>query len=143
MARQSSLKGRLKKILRRYKKISPKRFLYNDRRALKQSYKHIRAWFLIHDDTLGYSIMMVAFRRKESYHVESWTEAFNAAGFVGTESLFRIYTTRILPAINAKGGNHWRFKSLIGWSGDLPKIKNSDLSTKSKPSKARRGKRNH
>jgi len=87
--------------------------------------------------------MMTGFNRKDSYSVDSWTRAFQHAGFVGTKSLFQIYTLDILPAINNKGGNHWRFKALIGWTGDLPKVTDSDISAKSHATKARHGKRNN
>lgn len=139
MARQSSLGGRLKKIKRKYKHISPRRFLYNDKQALKQRYKFIKVWFLIHDEKLGYSIMLTTFRRKKSFSVRQWSKAFSLPDIVGTKALFVIYTVDILPAINNKGGNHWRFKSVIGWTGDTPKIDNPNISTKPNKVKARNG----
>lgn len=140
MARQTSLKGKLKKLHRRYKHISPQRFLYNEKKALRQSYKTIRAWFLIHDEGRGYSIMNLAFRRKDRFTVKQWAEAFGSPGIVGTQSLFAVYTENVLPAINNKGGASWKFKALVGWTGDIPTIKDTDIPSKSDKAKERHGK---
>lgn len=143
MARQASLQGKLKKLLRRYKHISPERFLYNEKKILRQRFQHLRAWFLIHDETRGYSIMLLTFRRKDAYSVKQWAEAFQRPEVVGKKSLFAIYTEDVLPAINTRSGASWKFKNLIGWTGDIPRAKDTDISPKSNKVKKRNAKPKH
>lgn len=120
MARVTTLRDRLKEIMRHYKKIDPHKFLYNRKPELAKKYKRIRVWFLINDKERGYSVMRMEFKRKEHMRVSEWVKAFRAR-YKGRESLYNIITQAVLPAINNKGGNAWSFVSLLAWTG-LPDI---------------------
>ena len=140
MARQTSLKGKLLKLRRRYKKVSKERFFYNNFSELKAEYSSISCWFLIHDDRIGYSIMNMSFRvsRESPLPVGIWAQRFTT-NVMGWDSLFFIFTQKVLPAINNRGGNQWKFKSLIGWTGqrEFSKTDNSDSPSPSKTVKKR------
>lgn len=116
MARVTTLQDRVKEITRKYKHINGHRFVFNKRSELKGRFTHIKCWFLIHDSERGYSIFPFTFKRKAMFSVPEWTRLFKRA--VGSyQPLMSIFTQAVLPAINNKGGNNWRFKALLCWTG--------------------------
>ena len=143
MARHATMQDQLNTIRRKYKKVSPVRFFYNKPKELKQRYKQILVWFLIHDEQRGHSIFSPRFRVGDSLSVNQWAQRFSAK-VKDLRPLLEVLTQSILPAINAKGGKDWKFKAVIGWTGhnEPKKFKGSRVSAKNKPTKKRnRGKR--
>lgn len=126
MARVTTLKDRVRQIIRRYKRINKHRFLYNTKRDLAGRYNRIKVYFLIHEQERGYSIFPFEFKRKVQFTVPQWTQLFSKS-LKGYDSLYNIFTQAVLPAINNKGGSQWRFKALLGWTGvdDLRQGKDS------------------
>jgi len=111
-----TLRERVAELRRKYKHVNPFKFFYNKAGELKARYKRIRVWYLIHDKDIGYSVMRMDYKRLMTMNVSKWTELHRTK--VGEyNSLYSIFTQAVLPAINNKGGNQWRFKSLIGWAG--------------------------
>lgn len=131
-----TIKDKINRLKRRYKKITNKRFVYNKKVELTRSYKSIVCWYLINDQAKGYSIFRCPFRRKEPMTVSQWVRYFTHSlkrGDRRLAPLHEILTQTILPAINNKGGNEWRFISLIAWTGqlnDYPESKDSATSKK-------------
>jgi hypothetical protein len=145
MARAKTIRERAEEITRKYKKVNAHKFLFNKKGDLKARYKRIKAWFLIHDEQRGYSIMAMEFKRKALMSVEEWTALFKT-GSGPYQSLYSIFTQAVLPAINNKGGNKWTFTSLLAWAGlrDLRQSKNPDASrTRNKPAKKRNANAHH
>lgn len=124
--RNLTIKQRLKALKRRYSKVSPKKFFYNEKRELKRSYSRIHTWFLIQDQERGYSIFPFDVQRKTAFTVAEWTKLFKHP-YGGYESIYSVFTQAVLPAINNRSGASWRFIALIGWAGkhDLPKTKDT------------------
>jgi hypothetical protein len=120
MARTHTLKDRVKQIIGAYKKITHEKFLYNKRDDLRKRYHRIRVWYLLNSKARGYSIMRMEFTRKVHFGIHQWHTLF-AKGITTKErrydSLHSIFTQAVLPAINAKGGNDWRFISVLCWTG--------------------------
>lgn len=127
MAQHLSLNEKAAQLERLYKHISPDRFLYNKKAELTRRYRIITAWFVIHDDGRGFSIMNMDFRRKERPGVRQWLKGFTQPGIVGEVSLMHVFTQLVLPAMNNKSGGAWRFKALLAWTGklDTPKVRDS------------------
>ena len=144
MPRHSTMKDQLAKLKRRYKHVSPERFFYNKPGELRQKYKEILVWFLIHDEKRGHSIFAPRFRVGDPLPIPQWARRFeNAVGSL--HPLLAILNQNILPAINAKGGKDWKFKAVIGWTGyhEPKKSQGSRVSAKNKPvKKGNRAKRN-
>lgn len=116
MARVATLRDRVAGIIRKYKHVSPHKFFYNDKSDLRERYTKIKVWYLIHDPLRGYSVLNMDFRRKEPMTVSEWGRMHKER--VGKyDSLYNVFTQAVLPAINNKGGNAWRFISLLGWTG--------------------------
>lgn len=145
MARVTTLKDRVRAIIRKYKRVNNKRFLYNEKRELKGRYSRIKVYFLIHDEKRGYSIFPFEFKRAMLFSVPEWTKLLTKP--LGKyDSLYSIFTQAVLPAINNKGGSRWRFISLLGWTGvhDLrqgkhsTKRKSGNKATKKRTTNARR-----
>lgn len=116
MARLKTLRERVQEIIRRYKHVNKKKFLYNRKPELKRRYRCIRVWYLIHDVDRGYSIMKMEYKRRLFLSVSEWTR-LHAVQVEGYDSLYFIFTQKVLPAINNKGGNRWSFTSLLAWAG--------------------------
>lgn len=125
MARVKTLRERVESIIRKYKHVNPEKYLYNNKTELKRTYKRIKVWFLIHDEQRGYSIMNMEFKRVLPMNVAQWSDMYKK-GYGSYNSLYNIFTQAVLPAINNKGGNQWRFISLLCWTGvnDLRRAKN-------------------
>lgn len=116
MARVLTLRERVKEIIRRYKHVNGQKFCYNSDAELKRRYKRITVWYLIHDKERGYSVMKLQFKRIMPMNVDTWARLHREA--IGEyKSLYSILTQAILPAINNKGGNAWKFISLLAWAG--------------------------
>lgn len=135
MARLTTLRDRIKTIIRRYKKINKQKFLYNSKRDLNARFNRILVWWLINNPDTGYSIMRMEFKRKPLFTVKQWHTLFES-GLDTPErhydSLYTIFTQAVLPAINV-GGTKWRFISLLAWTAaidDLRQTKNSKASRK-------------
>lgn len=155
MARVTTLKAKLREIRRKYKKVNAHRFFYNKKKDLSGSYNRIKCWFLIHDMEKGYSIFPIEFKRGQLMTVPIWTRLLTEDYVDGIskhpspgvyESIFRIFTQKILPAINVRSGNQWKFKTLIGWSAytddfrqgkDSPTHTAGNKTTKKRTSNAR------
>jgi hypothetical protein len=129
MAQHLSIQEKAAQLKRRYKHISPDRFLYNKKSELRLRWRIITAWFVIHDEGRGFSIMNMDFRRKERPGVRQWLKGFTRPGIVGEVSLMHVFTQLVLPAINNKGGASWRFKALLAWTGKLDTAKADDSAT--------------
>lgn len=133
MKNVSSLSESLAFLRRRFRYVQ-NRYFYNDKAELKARYKSITAWFLVYDEEHGYWIKKFAFYRKQVLPVSVWQKLWTRKTKIGGksyESLFNIYRTAVLPAINEKFGTNWQFKTLIGWKGnDLPKRRDSDSSVR-------------
>ncbi len=147
--RPRTIRQRAEEITRKYKKVNAQKFLFNTKKDLKRRYKRIKAWFLIHDEERGYSIMSMEFKRKEIMSVAEWTALFKTPRG-NYQSLYNIFTQAVLPAINNKGGNQWHFVSLLAWTGllDIRQAKNStaprkwDTTAKKRHAKSHRRNRN-
>lgn len=155
MARVTTLKSKLREIRRKFKKVNSRRFFYNKKSDLAGRYNRIKCWFLIHDKEKGYSIFPIEFKRGQLMTLPIWTRLLTEDYVDGIskhpspgvyESIFRIFTQKILPAINVRSGNQWRFKTLIGWTAytdDFRPDKNSaartsgDKTTKKRTANAR------
>lgn len=151
MARVVTLRDKIRAIIRKWKFVTSKRFLYNKKTELRRRTKRIKVWFLIHDADRGYSIFAFEFKRKIAFNVADWTALFQRK-HKGYDSLYSIFTQAVLPAINNKGGSHWRFISLLAWTGlhDIRQGKDSaadrgrDKATKKRAANARdSGRRRH
>lgn len=125
MARTTTLKQKLREIRRKYKYVNNHRFFYNKKEDLKGQFNRIKCWFLIHDLEKGYSIFPIEFKRAQLMTVPVWTGLLSkdyvdgSSGYPSPgvyESIFKIFTQKILPAINVRSGNQWKFKTLIGWT---------------------------
>lgn len=142
MARIATLRERVQAIIRKWEYVNAQKFLYNDKRELRQYYKKIKVWYLIHDSERGYSIINLTFNRKEQMSVAQWSTLHKKR--VGNyDSLYNVFTQAILPAINNKGGNAWRFISLLCWTGqdELQRAKDTaSPKRRNKTSKARNAK---
>jgi hypothetical protein len=142
MARVKTLRARVREIRRKYKKVNRDRFFYNKKRDLSGRYNRIKCWFLIHDSEKGYSVFPIEFKRHQLMTVPTWTRLLNHDIHDGIskpptpgvyESIFSIFTQKILPAINVRSGNTWKFKALIGWAASFEekkKERNAIRSTK-------------
>jgi hypothetical protein len=144
MARWISLRDKLRKIQRQYPSVSPQRFFYKKPSDLRRAYSKILVWFLIHDEGRGYSVFSFQVKRGLEMSLSEWGALFRKK-IHGYESIFRIFTQNVLPAINNKSGAAWRFKSLVGWTGihDLPNPKNTDIPTKRKTAGKRNARKRH
>lgn len=142
MAQHLTLNEKAAQLKRLYKHISPDRFLYNKKAELARRYRVITAWFVIHDETRGFSIMNMDFRRKERPGIRQWLKGFTRPGIVGEVSLMHVFSQIVLPAMNNKTGAQWRFKALLAWTGklDSPKIRDSKTPKRDKNADSERGK---
>lgn len=116
MARSRSLRSRIAEIVRRYKHVNKKKFFYNKPVELRRTYRRISVWYLIQDPERGYSIMNMEYKRLLAMHVGTWAK-LHQEGIGSYASLYSVFTQSVLPAINNKGGNKWRFVSMLGWAG--------------------------
>jgi len=133
-----TLKRFLNGLKRRYKKVTPKRFLYNTSADLRKKYSSIKVNALLYSTEKGYSMMAFDQRTKKALSLSQWTTKFTRETKAYGHSVHNILTQRILPAIRNKSGDDWRFISLIGWSGNaIQQAKNTNKSKRDKTTKKR------
>jgi len=135
MARVVTLRDRIRRLIRRYKRINRHRYLYNSKRDLKGRFNRVTVHFLIHDEERGYSIFPFEFKRKKLFSVPEWTKLI-AKPYGGYDSLYSIFTQAVLPAINNKGGAQWRFKALLAWTRADDLRQGKDSNTRSRGNQA-------
>lgn len=128
-----------------FKRVSSNLFFYNRGEELKKKYSNIVAWILLVDDAKLplHHVLEISFYRKHARSVNEWAKMWtertlpktkeekNKLSIYGRKkhlSLLEILDEHILSSLNIRRHQHWRVKSVIGWTHGISKFRRSVLS---------------
>lgn len=118
---EESYRELVKKILssikRKYSKVTPDKYFYNTKPDLKKKTPRIKLWIRVHDEQKGNSVLELTLKRKQITTRDDWEKLIRKS-HKGYHSIHKIITQNLLPAINNKRGDEWKFISVVGWTGD-------------------------
>lgn len=108
---RKTIRNQLRTIRRKFPQRTRYGFLYLLKGDVKRKFTGIIMYCLIYSPQNGHSLFVFdSHRRGHNWTAKEWNDWINAEGL-------DIINDAVLPAINAKGGNDWQMRRLIGFSG--------------------------